>query len=80
MNVCVSNGRSVNVGDQVTLINADRWYVVDLEDGSVHHFKNGDVMTIVESNPDSDFYMNIQDDGSITLELEGIIGNNQDFE
>lgn len=69
--VTLDTGREVNIGDVVTLI-GNRWYTDD------HTFQVGDKMTIVEDNPNSEMYMNINGE-LITVEITGVICNPRDF-
>lgn len=72
MKVTIANDREVKVGDTVRLL-GQRWYTRN------HSFKVGDVMTVVEDNPESTHYMTIND-GVITVEMEGVKYNPNDFE
>ena len=69
--ITLDTGREVNIGDTVTLI-GKRWYTDD------HTFQVGDKMTIVEDNPNSEMYMNINGE-LITVEITGISCNPRDF-
>lgn len=72
MKVIIQKDRVVQVGDIVKLA-GDRWYTDE------HRFNRGDVMTIVENNAESDYYMDIFD-GVITVEIAGVEFNPSDFE
>lgn len=71
MIVKLKNGREVTIGDTVTLI-GKRWYTDD------HIFQVGDKMTIVEDNPNSEMYMNINGE-LITVEITGVTCHPRDF-
>jgi hypothetical protein len=72
MGIFIAEGREVNVGDTVKLI-GKLWYTDD------HEFKFGDVMTIVDDNEDTQYFMKIDYDGIITVERAGVLYNPNDF-
>jgi len=72
MSVTIKNGRVVEVGDTVTLLGKN-WYTDD------YVFNQGEVMTIVEGDPEGEMYMNIND-GVITVEVEAVRLYSYDFE
>jgi hypothetical protein len=65
MTVVIANDRKVKVGDKVTLIGG-RWYN---DEGRI--FKAGEVMTVIENDDDTEFFMN-EECGDITVEIEAV--------
>lgn len=72
MSVTIANDRVVSVGDEVTLL-GQRWFI-----GS-HTFKQLDRMTVVANDDESEYFMNIDAEGNITVEIQALKVHPMDF-
>lgn len=76
--VTVSGGRVVIVGDVVRLVYG--FWAIDNGDEKDEVFQHESLMTIVDDNPDTDFYINRDENGDLTIEISALIHSGSDFE